>query len=1095
MQRKAGKRKAAELELTGASGGHTVFHNPNVKRVHFTVTTDSGSSTRIKSTGKVPRLPADFRIPQEDIPPEEGPHREGAKEEQTKRTQATLPILIRLYIITLILPQNGQLLDDFEGSFEELGSLLLECEADSDVDLLCPCGSGDKCTTKCFKCTGYPAACQKCFVKWHLRNPFHWAEVWNPVAGFFVRHDISTLGHVIQLGHNGGPCENAVSERLFTVVDGNGVHSTRLAFCGCKELPPNKNRQLVRAGLFPATVRDAHSAFTIEMLKEFQLHNFESKKAAYDYLGAIRRLTDNSFTADVANPYAAFLRVIRVFNYLTLVKRSGQLHGIDVFLPHRPKGNLLVWCPGCPEPGFNSDPNCPKTPVHLRHLNQSQRTLDGNHQCNQFSKNTDPDDVSLCAGKAYFPLEKDYQAYLKSVPTSTEASTCNYLKVVNKQDKKKFKNMALTGTVNCQCSHVFILSCVDLPHSERFANSDYALWLALKNHKPSEDFEFKLRLETEDVDELTTYDIACQYIIYLEARFKDRFPDMLDSIKKMRWGVPALHVQGHQDSCTYLFGTAYMECIGHFHGETAEHYWPEANQLGPHVRQMNLGHRQDTMVQHHGDWNYKKTAKITSDLAEDIVDAKQKYKKKRDHFISLSSSFKDRVSQWEVMPRTATKDGKEAVSVYKHRSTKVPSQATIYDKMISDDDKFATTLLPNSKVAEFLDRGLRIQDSQHKLNHLIHDTEEHELQTSKKEISKRTTKLRDQIAEFRRDQKHFMPKLGDKVATQAALGPAIELERLYLPSDLTSAERQKLDVVALGVEESKWREGQVFDILRALQNIVKGLGALRFRKSKNERQQKQNSRAGDQIADAIKRQNQHMESYGVARMALISLNGTTTFPVLTEADLFMKPVLQKRRVGDSKRTDGLLWRAKALSTVGSYNDGGGDAESGSEADEDKQERNRVSIVDADLRSGPEKPEGWIWQLGKLTKMSSSEMDTWSNEGDLPGDRVQWFRAQAEMQRWQEQWEQKLVELLRTIRSFSRMQLVWNQLANAQPEDRSGARAYAHQKAAMYDRRRQEGCEKISKLGYGELLDEKANVLLFVEKERVKEAALLKLALA
>lgn len=100
-----------------------------------------------------------------------------------------------------------------------------------------------------------------------------------------------------------------------------------------------------------------------------------------------------------------------------------------------------------------------------------------------------------------------------------------------------------------------------------------------------------------------------------------------------------------------------------------------------------------------------------------------------------------------------------------------------------------------------------------------------------------------------------------------------------------------------------------------------------------------------------------------------------------------------------------------------------------------------------------------------------------------------------MQRWQEQWEQKLVELLRTIRSFSRMQLVWNQLANAQPEDRSGARAYAHQKAAMYDRRRQEGCEKISKLGYGELLDEKANVLLFVEKERVKEAALLKLALA
>lgn len=207
------------------------------------------------------------------------------------------------------------------------------------------------------------------------------------------------------------------------------------------------------------------------------------------------------------NPYAAFLRVIRVFNFLTLKKRTGQFHGIDDVLSHRPAGNLLVWCPACPEPGFNSDPNCPETPRHLRsvkspimdlnliphrrHLNQSQRTLDGNHQCNQFSKNTDPDDVSLCAGEAYFPLDSEYQEYLKSVPKSTEVyifpcavtrvsdrdqkSTCNYLKVVNKQDKSKFKNMAITGTVNCQCSHVFILSCVDLPHAERLVQCNTIL--------------------------------------------------------------------------------------------------------------------------------------------------------------------------------------------------------------------------------------------------------------------------------------------------------------------------------------------------------------------------------------------------------------------------------------------------------------------------------------------------------------------------------------------------------------------------------------------------------------------------------------------
>ncbi|KAJ7939584.1 hypothetical protein B0H13DRAFT_1587010, partial [Mycena leptocephala] len=298
------------------------------------------------------------------------------------------------------------LLDDFEGHFDELGMLLLEYEADEETGLACECGSGMERTTQCCDCIGYAVACSACFIKAHLCTPFHWAEVWNSLTGFFVRHDISKLGHVIQLGHNGGRCEQPTGERLFTVVDGNGIHSTRLAFCGCREQPPNKIRQLMRSRLFPATTKDPHTAFTVNMLKEFQLHNLESKKAAYDYIGAIRRLSDNSFTADVANPYTAFLRVVRVFNYLTLKKRCGQLHGIDILIPHRPAGNLLVWCPACPEPGFNSDPNCPTTPVHLRQV-YLQRTLDGNHQCNQFSKNTDPDDVSLCAGKAYFPLDSE----------------------------------------------------------------------------------------------------------------------------------------------------------------------------------------------------------------------------------------------------------------------------------------------------------------------------------------------------------------------------------------------------------------------------------------------------------------------------------------------------------------------------------------------------------------------------------------------------------------------------------------------------------------------------------------------------------------
>jgi hypothetical protein len=148
----------------------------------------------------------------------------------------------------------------------------------------------------------------------------------------------------------------------------------------------------------------------------------------------------------------------------------------------------------------------------------------------------------------------------------------------------------------------------------------------------------------------------------------------------------------------------------------------------------------------------------------------------------------------------------------------------------------------------------------------------------------------------------------------------------------------------------------------------------------------------------------------------------------------------------------------------------------------------------------ERPEGWLWQLGKMGKLSQNEMDEWSSEGEnstktldnlslllVSGDRVQWFRAEAEMQRWQEQKEQKLVELLRTIRSFFKMQQVWTELANEHSSNQPGHAAYARQEAAMYQRRVEEAQKLVRIGGHGFLLEPTANVIEYIEKERVKES--------
>jgi hypothetical protein len=168
---------------------------------------------------------------------------------------------------------------------------------------------------------------------------------------------------------------------LFTVVHTNGIHATRIRVCGCLGAP-EKVTQLMQSQLFPATTQDPKTAFTFSVLKNFHMHNLQSKCGAFDYMLSLRRLTDNVFTnkvpvreaepssinilSGVQDPYKAFLRVTRVWDYLTTKRRTGQAHNIDTYLPHRPPGNVAVVCPSCPEPGINMEARPEMVPHELR---------------------------------------------------------------------------------------------------------------------------------------------------------------------------------------------------------------------------------------------------------------------------------------------------------------------------------------------------------------------------------------------------------------------------------------------------------------------------------------------------------------------------------------------------------------------------------------------------------------------------------------------------------------------------------------------------------------------------------------------------------
>jgi hypothetical protein len=156
-----------------------------------------------------------------------------------------------------------------------------------------------------------------------------------------------------------------------------------------------------------------------------------------------------------------------------------------------------------------------------------------------------------------------------------------------------------------------------------------------------------------------------------------------------------------------------------------------------------------------------------------------------------------------------------------------------------------------------------------------------------------------------------MPKTGDAVIRQ--LPCEVEREKLYLPSDFPSPQRDALEVAILGGVEIKLREGEAFDSLLLLQTAVKTVVALRDQKNRHARGQGENTRLGTLIRNAEAHRDLHMQTYNFARSSMITLgfidaeNSHSSFPPLTLEDTFMKSQRRKRGLGDSRRVDGLLW--------------------------------------------------------------------------------------------------------------------------------------------------------------------------------------------
>ena len=74
--------------------------------------------------------------------------------------------------------------------------------------------------------------------------------------------------------------------------------------------------------------------------------------------------------------------------------------------------------------------------------------------------------------------------------------------------------------------------------------------------------------------------------------------------------VAKLHAPAHKRECRYTFSLDYLEGTGRTDGEAVERTWSEQNGLALRTREMNEGHRHDTINDFHGHGNDRRTTTI-----------------------------------------------------------------------------------------------------------------------------------------------------------------------------------------------------------------------------------------------------------------------------------------------------------------------------------------------------------------------------------------------------------------------------------------------------------------------------------------------------
>ncbi|KAK0458719.1 uncharacterized protein EV420DRAFT_1642445 [Desarmillaria tabescens] len=468
---------------------------------------------------------------------------------------------------------------------------------------------------RCASCNEEHLYCDECMVCRHYGNPFHRMLEWT--GTFFKRATLADLGMVFPLGHGPGSCCSSPRRGRLHVLDLEGIQTLYIDYCYCTQ---SRSRwwQLLRARLFPSTIVEPQIVATFHTLEIFHMLSFMSKVSGYEFYHTLVRLSDNTGTCIPPNRFQAFMRMVREWRHLKLLKRKLDKSPRDFKdTPPRelpvPAGSLAVKCPACPWPGINleegweNDTDEPwKYTLYI--------AIDANFRLVRLVVSNSSRDPSLTNGAAYLVQQEDFRAHVaeygKRIPY--DPSDCRDHEAVKLATTKRGAGLATSGMamVDCarhDCKNPSAVTILD--HGEEQVRMDYIFCGRLQHPTPRR--------------VVVSYDINCQWSKKLWERI-DIYPTSMrprQAPSDFVYLIPKFHLPAHIPSCHVKYSFYKTPHVGETDGEAPERGWSRLNPLAASLKVMGPGGYLDTLDDHIGDYNYRKTTLMGSTLLKAVIDA------------------------------------------------------------------------------------------------------------------------------------------------------------------------------------------------------------------------------------------------------------------------------------------------------------------------------------------------------------------------------------------------------------------------------------------------------------------------------------------